>query len=364
MKTKHILQTVLAGSFVLILSLCCWIHAPTAFSDSERRELAAFPELSAETLLSGKFMADFEDYTLDQFPLRDSWRTIKSLCAFYLFGQCDNNDIYIENGTAVKMEYPLNDSSIDYACEIFTSIYERYIKESNAAVYLSVIPDKNAFLGEQSGHLVMDYDAFYKQMQDGLPFAEYIDIMPLLSADDYYATDTHWKQEAVIDVAQTLADAMGTTLPSDYKAQTLDKPFYGVYYGQAALPLEPDSLSWLTNETMEAMTAYDHQNDREMTLYDMEKAYGKDPYEIFLSGSLSLITIDNPHATTDKELIVFRDSFGSSIAPLLAQGYQKVTLVDIRYLPSAMLDKYLTFDDRDVLFLYSTLVLNNSNTLK
>ena len=38
-----------------------------------------------------------------------------------------------------------------------------------------------------------------------------------------------------------------------------------------------------------------------MSVYDMQKAYGKDPYEMFLSGSLSLITIENPHAQTDKE---------------------------------------------------------------
>ena len=29
-----------------------------------------------------------------------------------------------------------------------------------------------------------------------------------------------------------------------------------------------------------------------------------------------------------------------------------------------MLDKFLTFDGQDVLFLYSTLILNNSATLK
>ena len=41
-----------------------------------------------------------------------------------------------------------------------------------------------------------------------------------------------------------------------------------------------------------------------------------------------------------------------------------VTLVDIRYLASNRLGNYIDFTDCDVLFLYSTGVLNHSDTLK
>ena len=78
---------------------------------------------------------------------------------------------------------------------------------------------------------------------------------------------------------------------------------------------------------------------------------------MFLSGSVSLLTIENPNAKTDRELVIFRDSFASSLAPLLLDGYAKITLVDIRYLPSARLGSFLTFTDQDVLFLYSVNVL-------
>mgnify|MGYP000103969344 FL=1 len=96
----------------------------------------------------------------------------------------------------------------------------------------------------------------------------------------------------------------------------------------------------------------------------MEKAYGKDPYQMFLSGSISLMTIENPNAKTDKELIIFRDSFGSSISPLLVEGYAKITLVDIRYIVPDYLGRFVNFEGSDVLFLYSTLVLNNSETIQ
>ena len=60
---------------------------------------------------------------------------------------------------------------------------------------------------------------------------------------------------------------------------------------------------------------------------------------------------------------IFRDSFGSSIAPLLSEGYAKITLVDIRYLRADLLERFIEFKNQDVLFLYSTSVLNHSETL-
>ena len=144
----------------------------------------------------------------------------------------------------------------------------------------------------------------------------------------------------------------------------LDKPFYGVYCGQSALPLEGENLQYFSGGYIDSLKVYDFEHSKDIPVYDMEKANGKDPYEMYLSGSISLLSIDNPKATADKELIVFRDSFGSSIAPLLASGYSKVTLVDIRYISSFVLGNFVNFKNADVLFLYSTLVLNNSEQFR
>ena len=99
-------------------------------------------------------------------------------------------------------------------------------------------------------------------------------------------------------------------------------------------------------------------------MYDMEKAEGKDPYGMFLSGTRPILTIENPHVDNGEELIVFRDSFGSSLVPLLMKGYEKITVLDIRYVNSAMLGQVVDFGEQEVLFLYSTMLLNNSLALK
>lgn len=194
----------------------------------------------------------------------------------------------------------------------------------------------------------------------------YIDITGLLSLEDYYRTDTHWRQEKIQDVANKLAEQMGVVLEEEYTIETLDNPFYGVYYGQLALPVKPDTLQYVTNETLKncKVTYMDTGMPVEGAVYDMEKAYGKDPYEMFLSGATALTTIENPNASTDKELIVFRDSFAGSLVPYLVEGYQKITLVDIRYIDSKMLGMFLDVTNQDVLYLYSAILLNNSMGLK
>ena len=124
--------------------------------------------------------------------------------------------------------------------------------------------------------------------------------------------------------------------------------------------------SYLTNDNMKNLVVKNaFEGGKILPLYDFEKGNDKDGYDLFLGGERPYITIENPNAKTDKELVVFRDSYGRSIIPLLADDYAKITVIDIRYLSSMMLGNYKIFKEgQDVLFLYSTLVLNNSFEMK
>lgn len=346
------------------LSAGVWMQPAAEYSATERRKLEQLPKLTFESVSEGKFMADFEEYTLDQFLLRDGFRSLKAWVSQNIFRRSDNNDIYVADGYAVKMEYPLKEESLVYAGERFRNIYEKYLKDSGGEIYLSLIPDKNYFLAGQSGHLSMDYERLFTTMQEEMPYAEYIDITDLLSIEDYYKTDVHWRQEKLVDVAGRIGGVMGIPSGNGYKAKTLTDDFYGVYFGQSALNLPGEKLHYLTNETLEQCTVYNYENDQTLGIYNQEKARGDDPYEIFLSGPVSLLKIENPMAATEKELVVLRDSFGSSLVPLLAEGYKTITLVDIRYIQSDFLANFVDFQNKDVLFLYSTVVLANSETLK
>ena len=364
MKREAKITVLLLAVLFLGFSVICWIKPADEYSSSERRKLSQFPKLTWDTIADGKFMTEFEEYTLDQFPLRDGFRNLKAWVSQNLLRKADNNDIYVADGYAVKMEYPLKEESIKNAGMRFRKLYEKYLKDSSGNIYLSLIPDKNYFLAESSHHLSMDYEKFFSMMREEMPYAQYIDITQLLSEQDYYKTDVHWRQENIVDAAEKIAGEMGITLSGEYEVKTLEEDFYGVYFGQSALNLPGESLSYLTNDQIEQCEVFNYENNEKTGVYDLKKAEGDDLYEIFLSGPVSLLKIENPNAITEKELIVLRDSFGSSLVPLLAEGYRSVTLIDIRYMQSDFLSNFVDFTGKDVLFLYSSIVLNNSETFK
>ncbi|MBR3978717.1 MAG: hypothetical protein IKJ94_03740 [Oscillospiraceae bacterium] len=359
------------GIFVLLvlwgaLAVFAWVKPAGEASEAERRPLAQFPAVSGESLLSGQFVTDFEDYTLDQFPGRDLFRKLKALTHYNLFGQRDNNGIYIADGYAAKLDYPVRTEDVDHALTRLSYVYETFLKPAGSKVYTTVIPDKGYYLAEENGYPAMDYEELLRTFREKLPFGEFVDITDCLDYTDYYFTDTHWRQENLLPVAQKLSAAMGVTPPqkADFTQTKLDRPFYGVYYGQAALAMDPEDLYILESDLLDACQVYDFETDKYTPVYNLEKLSGKDPYDVFLSGAKSLLRLENLKAKTDRELLIFRDSFGSSLAPLLAQDYKTVTLVDIRYLDSRLLGNFLEFNGQDVLFAYSTSVLNSGTTLK
>ena len=333
------------------------------YSFTERRKLKEFPTVTWNAVLSGRFMNQFEDYVLDHIPFRDQFRAVKVWTETEILGKENYHDIYVENGYAAALVYPMNEESMNNAVSVMESVYDAFLKETDAKVYFSMIPDKNYFLAKESGQLSMDYEEFEDRMVESAPFLEYIPIMELLSIEDYYRTDSHWRQECITDLAKKLGQEMGAELSGQYEQIILETPFRGVYSGEWLLPLEEDEIVCLTNPVVEHLQVYDYENNQEIPVYDYEKEHGNDMYEIFLGGSVSLVTIENPNADKEKELMLFRDSFGSSIAPLLAEGYSKVTLVDLRYLRWERLNQFIDFTDQDVLFLYSTSMLNH-NELK
>ena len=121
---KNIITLTLLGTFVLGLSGWAAVKPPDALSVSERRPLAQRPEMTAAGVLSGRFMSDYESYAVDQFPLREQFRTLKALMGLYVFGQKDNNGVYLADGSAAKLECPLNEGSVTHAADRFRYLYD------------------------------------------------------------------------------------------------------------------------------------------------------------------------------------------------------------------------------------------------
>lgn len=360
MKRKVITLCLLAA--LLLTGGGSMVLGHTDSSQSERRKLAKWPKLTWTALLSGNYMDNAEKAAADQFPLRDIFRGAKALYLRYVMGTLDNNGIYVHDGSAGKLDYPLSADSVKNTVDKIQNIVDTHLTGTDVKCYYSVVPDKNYYLASALGYPAMDYTAMENILSAGLNMT-YVDLFDLLEAEDYYRTDPHWRQECLAPVVEALTRAMGVSTPQNFSG-TQAGDFAGAYVGQSALPLKPDRLVYLQSQALSACTAYDPVTGQQIPIYDLEKMGSRDPYELFLCGASPIQVIENPAAQTDRELVLFRDSFGSSLAPLLAPAYSKVTLIDLRYMDSRLISQYVTFDHQDVLFLYSTLILNSSWSLR
>lgn len=371
-KIKNIVVTSVFAAFITFFVIMCAINFfnPASMSTAERRPLAQFPDkITWGGIIDKTVIEDFEDYSVDQFPFREFFRGIKAKFQLNFLQLKENNGLAVENGYIVKIEQDFVDTNIDYSIGRLQYFYDLLIKDNGGKHFVSIVPDKNYFLGKDYGYPSPDYATLVDKVTTGLSGMEYIDIFGELELDDYYRTDTHWSQDKIGGVVDKIASSMGfiDRLSGKYTENKFEG-FKGVYYGQSALNPKPDTLVYLTNDILNSCTVFDYEKNSTTTLYNLDKFAGLDGYDFFLSGTKPLLRIDNPNAKTDDTLVIFRDSYGSSISPLLAEAYSTVYVVDIRYIDAKMLNFYdkmgrIDFEGADVLFLYSALILN-SNSFK
>lgn len=365
MKLRHFAVTASFLGVLCCLTAAFFLLPDKAVSKSERRPLTQFQTYAEQSQGANYSTSDYfsylERYMLDQFPARDSFRSLKAMFKKYVLLQKDNNGYYLADGTLSRMDGTMSDKAVSDAADTLNRVYETYF--SGSAAHYALIPDKNFFVAGKNGYLHYDYEKMYQSVREQLnENITEIPLRDLLSIDDYYRTDPHWDQKAILPLADELLSAMGAEqLASEqvWSEHTLS-PFYGAYYAQAALPMESDTLTYFTGDALDGVSVYDHSAKQEVGIYDDERFQNVDPYDVFLGGAVPLLTIRNPNQANGRQLVIFRDSFGSSIIPLLVPAYSEVIVVDIRYLSPSLIGEMVSFQANcDVLFLYCTSVMNS-----
>lgn len=359
-KLKDVIVTMCFLLVLISMLIINIIKEDTEVSFAERRKLQQFPKISVKELLNRSFFENFEKYTMDQFVQRETFRKIKTNIDIKILKKQDSNNIYEYDNKLIEQIYPLNEKSVYNITKKINQINDKYLDETNK-VYYTIVPDKNYFLN--NNHLKLDYQKLQNIMAENLEWAKYINILDCLDLSCYYSTDSHWKQENLKKVVERIATNMNFKLENKYEEKKV-ADFKGVYAGQFLIGMKSDEIRILTNELLDNCIVYNYETNNKTKIYDMEKIHVADKYDIYLSGAVSLLTIENPRGNKDKQLIVFRDSYASSLLPLLIEEYSNITVIDTRYISQNILDEYIEFNNKDVLFIYSTLLINNSVSLK
>lgn len=335
-------------------------------SYQERRKLAKLPT-DWNTVLDedSTFFDDLDDYFLDQFPFRDWFRKVKGIASVKLFNKKIEHQVFVQNNYLFQLDTVLNTKSVNHLTDRVNYINNEYLTNQN--IYFGMIPDKNYYLDDSSVPKI-DYDKLENLLKENLSNnIKFIDLKDTLSLDSYYRTDIHWKQDKLEPVVRKLQNEMNldnTIFPSSRHEYN---SFYGALYGRISSEVPADTLVYLTSDNINKATVYNYEKKITQKVYTEEYLKNVDSYDVYLSGATPVLVINNDNSSNDRELIIFRDSFGSSISPLLIDNYNKITLIDLRYINSKLLGNIdeVSFDTADdILFLYSVPIINNSFTLK
>jgi hypothetical protein len=314
--------------------------------------------LKSGNFFNGKFMEDFEDYIIDQFPLRDQWIRLKARSE-KLLGKQENNKVYFgTDGNTLFAQYTRPSAGelekrVGYVNQLAANL-----AQLNVPTYFALIPDKSLVWADRlpanapnvdDGSVIRDTAALVSDK------VNWIDLSDALKGDDvFYRTDHHWSTMGAYQGYTALMNAMNgsVTVPDRVPALVSDS-FYGTTFSSSGAGwITPDEMyTWVPEGTL-SVTRYPTGRPEKGQLYDLSKLEVKDKYSMFLGGNQPLCIIENENSDGGK-LLVIRDSYCDSLAPFLGLDYSEVHLWDLRYNRTSLKQYILQNGIDQVLVIYS-----------
>lgn len=344
-KTMQIATAVLFCIFIAGFGVLHLLLPDRNFSPTENRNLASLPEFSWDALVDGNFTADLEEYLADQFPLRDDWMGLKSRYE-HLLGKREFHDVFLAGDTLIS---DITDTS---RAEQNLGYIQSLLEKTDKPVYLGLIPTAAEIWKGKLPYGAPTYDQIAYLEQAKELGAIWVDMAGVLKehADEpiYYRTDHHWTSLGAYYGYTALLDAAGISVPELGEGTVVSDDFYGTLYSTSGVHwLDPDIIEHYVSG--DGVTVENGQTGEIGGLYVESKLEEKDKYSHFLGGNNPLYIVRNPNASTDKKLLVVRDSYSDSLAPFLSQTYSEIHLIDLRYYRTSVA-MYAEMMDMDEIF--------------
>ena len=323
-------QRITAAIFCVFLAGFGLLHLllpDRTFSPVENRNLSQLPAFSWSALRDGSYTAGLEKYLEDQFPLRDGWMGLKTRWE-WLLGKREFHDVFLCGGALIGRvgEGDRWEQNLGYV--------DRLAEKTDIPVYLGLIPTAAEVWKDRLPHGAdsADQSALLKEARG--TGAVWADIAGALAAHSeepvFYRTDHHWTSLGAYYGYTALLEAMGETPLPLGKAETVSDDFYGTLYSSSGVHwVPPDTIERYVRE--DAVTVEDVYGGGKHGLYVDSFLEEKDQYASFLGGNQPLYIVRNSAASSDKKLLLVRDSYSDSLAPFLCRHFAEIHLLDLRY---------------------------------
>lgn len=266
------------------------------------------------------------------------------------------NNILIVNKRGVTLYGGGWGTENEYAA--FVNEYKE--KLPNVNVYSMVLPTSSSFyIPDNYKELAHSEKEDFDRIDASLNNVMSVDAYSILDAHKdeaiYSRTDHHWQPLGAYYAGMQFAATAGVPYPelSEYETVTLDNYVGTLYmYTQSATLLNnPEPFVYYKPKTEVSVTQYNTRFEDPVAanlIFDPTNMPNSGYYMVF--GSDERIVHVNTECKNGRNLVIFKDSYGNALLPMLTGSFENIYLCDIRYFDLNAVDFINRVEATDLLF--------------
>lgn len=294
---------------------------------AENRTMAALPEIWTAEGFNWNILSETGTYFTDHFFLRQEMVSINARIRSEIFGVSPVEDVIVgENGwlyyAATLDDYQHKNSVSErmlFNIAHNTALMQEYTERQGKTFVFTIAPNKNSLYGGNMPGQLRYQVAEKSDAQRLLPWlvrenVNYVDLFALFGEQEetlYYARDSHWNEKGAVMVYNALLDVCGKPHETYEEARPVQSEDY---FGDLGVMLFP------VGGSPEVRLQYPVGD----TWRYVEGEKAEDQF------------IRTENEKGEGNLLMYRDSFGNSLLPYMAQTFSQT--VFSRQVPYAMSD--------------------------
>lgn len=322
MKKQNMISAALFCAFLLVMA-AGYLLPKSDFSGMEKRYLEETPVFSAKSLFSGQWSSQMNNYLSDHALGRNLYVGISAYTDL-LAGRQHLKDIWKAEGKLLEAPVDYDADNASRRLKAITGFAQNF----GGTVQLMIVPSAGWAAGVEGYHDSEALEAIYAACgEDITPVSveEVFRNQPAL----YYNTDHHWTSEGAHKGYCAYMEAIGREpKPAEAFSVTTVSGFHGSTYARSGLWLTPAETLELWQTDSPVTVTLNGQEPHQGVMYP-ENLDTFDMYTVFLNGNQPLVRIENPNGTG--KCLVVRDSYSNCLGGFLAESFEEVILVDLRY---------------------------------
>ena len=350
--------------FLVLISAGTFLAPDREFSENENRYLAQKPQISLESILNCDFQNGLEEYLNDQILGRDLWITIKTAIQKAV-GDTDIGGAYVgEDGYDFEKitEDDVDEKLVEHNIEQIQKFLETCSETMDKSrLSFLLVPTSGLILEDKlpANAPLFDQAAIIDEVKDKMQGYNFVDVCDALTAHKeegvYYRTDHHWTSKGAFVCYEEWCKSMGIPFAEeDYTVTTVTDTFRGSLYSKILdFDSAYDSIQIYEKAGSDASFVVTLDGEEEEGFYDYDRLEEKDKYLFFFGGNYSEVVITNEKSDEGRNLLLIKDSFANAFAPMVAENYDNVYMVDMRYFRGDIQAYMEEHNITDVLVLYN-----------